>query len=62
MELRSLGLSRKLATMTRKFNPENYMFLTRRDTEIYFEHGKLEKNGNFRLLLPCGQWVFDKSP
>ena len=33
MELRSLGLSRKLATMTRKFNPENYMFLTCRGTE-----------------------------
>ena len=47
-----MGLSRKLATMTRKFNPENYMFLTRRGTETqrFFEHGKLGKNGNFRFF------------
>ena len=45
--------------------PENltqkiYILNTQRHRD-YFEHGKLGKNGNFRLLLPCGQWVFDKS-
>ena len=50
--LRCLGLSRKLATMARKFDSENYILNTQRhrDTEIIFEHGKLGKNGNFRLF------------
>ena len=41
MHLAVLGLSRKLATMTRKFGSENY-FLTQRhkDAENYFEHEK----------------------
>jgi hypothetical protein len=52
MHLAVLGLSRKLATMARKFNSENLYF---KHTEAqrhrdYFEHGKLGKNGNFRLL------------
>ena len=63
MHLAVLGLSRKFPTMARKFDSENLYF---KHTEAqrhgdYFEHGKLGKNGNFRLLLPCGQWVFDKS-
>ena len=49
MHLAVLGLSRKLATMARKFDSENYILNTQRHRD-YFEHGKLEKNGNFRLF------------
>ena len=45
MQLRCLVLEQKLATMTRKFSSESYIFKTqrRRDAKIIFEH---EKHGD----------------
>ena len=42
MHLTVLGLSRKLATMTRKFIPKKFIFnaKTQRCKDYFFDHGK----------------------